>query len=55
MITKAIIKIAKRAVKKSGQQDPELELAEVKAQVNALDSRENCVYFDRFTKSVRNK
>lgn len=30
------------------------ELEAVKAQVNELDSRVNCIYFDRFTKSVRN-
>lgn len=50
MITKAIIKIAERAVKKSGQKDPELE--KIKAEVNKNDTLDNCIYFDRFAKTL---
>lgn len=50
MITKAIAKAVKSIVKPKAPVDPEFE--QVKAQVNELDSLTNCIYFDRFAKTM---
>lgn len=49
MITKKVVKAAKNAMK--SKKDPELE--RVKVQVNQLDTVENCIHFDRFSRTIR--
>lgn len=48
MIGKLIVKAVKTTVRKSDK-----ELDALKKQVEELDTRANCIYFDRFTEVIR--